>query len=146
MTTHEVRYQGRLMEHFTEEDARAYVKRRLEHPVEGPAFDPKDWTVGPRLPFELHSKGNLVDTFRTAKLAAKASAALTQEAQERLQRRGVSSPVDVASFFTVHDGPAERQAAADAALQAAQDKADADAAEVVDLEPGFVAEVLPPEV
>lgn len=68
--THEVRYRGQLIEHFSQRDARAYVRRRLEDKTEGHLFAAEDWTVSLRRPVELRSNGGLVDTFDDVEAAA----------------------------------------------------------------------------
>ena len=84
--THEIRFRGQLLEHMDEEDARDYVQRRLEHPVEGPAFNPKDWTIAPRRPVELRRGGVVADTFDDVASAEKTRDALVKSLEKRRAR------------------------------------------------------------
>lgn len=86
MSTHEVRYHGRLLGHFTEEEAKAYMQKRLSHPVEGKAFEPKKLTIEARRPVELYARGNLVDTFKSEAEAATARAELLEQMAEDADR------------------------------------------------------------
>jgi hypothetical protein len=99
--SHEVRYKGNLLGHLPEAAAGDYVRRRLEHPVEGEVFDAKDFTVAPRKPWELHSRGNLVDTYDTETAAHEA---LDHDA-ERLAKRMALELAVVEGFFEVKEAP-----------------------------------------
>lgn len=60
MTTHEIRFRGRLVGHLTEDDARAHVQKHREG-----ADNPDDWTIAPRKRWHLERGGVVLDTFDT---------------------------------------------------------------------------------
>ena len=73
MTTHEVRFRGELLAHFTQEEATRYAEKRASE-----GGDPEDWTVAPRRPVELHEAGSLADTFDSVGDAEARAAAIVK--------------------------------------------------------------------
>lgn len=89
MPSFEVRYQGRFVALFSSPFAAdEYVKERLDHPVEGPAFAPGELVVQPAGPVRMLVRGNLVDTFDDVAAAEDARAKLLEEHAEHLRRLG----------------------------------------------------------
>lgn len=59
MSTHEVRYHGRLIGHFTQTEASDYALRRAAEP----GIEKDKLTIEPRRPVKLRLRGSLIDTF-----------------------------------------------------------------------------------
>ena len=102
MSTHEVRHKGTLLGHFREAEANEIVRRHFQTPEDKKARDEDDFTIARRKPYELSSRGNLVDTFDTEHEAHEALDKHVEELREAHKASG-RGDVDVEGFFEVHE-------------------------------------------
>jgi len=138
MTTHEIRFQGELIEHMPEEAARVWLDAKKKfhdensRPEEHENFDVTQYEIAPRRPVELYQRGNLIETFDHPELAQQARDAIIREREAA--RPSVADPapvklrhgaVTVAAFADEAAAKAHRDAILAEDFALAKKKADA---------------------